>query len=83
MPSLPMAQQEESQGGVEDAEEEEENDFIEIVDGVDDYALIADCNIENDQYDDIFGHQEEYLDNLTERSSSPTKNLWLNTPAAC
>jgi hypothetical protein len=50
MPSLPMAQQEEAQGNVEDAEEEEEeNDFLEILAGVDDYALPADCNIKNDQ----------------------------------
>jgi hypothetical protein len=45
MPSLPMAQQEETQGGVEDAEEEEENDFLDILAGVDDDALPADCNI--------------------------------------
>jgi hypothetical protein len=50
--------------------------------GVDDDALPADCNIENDQYDNLFGHQEEYLENLRGRSSSPTNNLWLNTPAA-
>jgi hypothetical protein len=83
MPSVPMAQQEESQGGVEDAEEEEEeNDFLDILTGVDDDALPADCNIENDQYDDLFRHHEEYLENLRGRSSSLTNNLWLNTPAA-
>jgi hypothetical protein len=53
MPSLPMEQQEEAQGGVEDAEEEEENDFLDILAGVDDDALPADYNIENDQYDDL------------------------------
>jgi hypothetical protein len=64
MPSLPIAQQEESQGGVEDAEEEEEeeNDFLDILTGVDDDALPVDCNIESDQYDDLFGHQEEYFE---------------------
>jgi hypothetical protein len=36
MPSLPMAQQEEAQGGFEDAEEEEENDFLDILPVVDD-----------------------------------------------
>jgi hypothetical protein len=82
MTSLPMAQQEKSQGGVEDAEEEEENEFLDIFAGVDDDALPADCNIENDQYDDIFGHQEEFLQNLRGRRCSPTNNLWLNTPAA-
>jgi hypothetical protein len=82
MPSLPMAQQEEAQGGVEDAEEEEENDFLDILSGVDDDALPADCNIENDQYDNLFGHQEEFLQNLRGRSCSPTNNLWLSTPAA-
>jgi hypothetical protein len=41
MPSLPIAQQEEAQGGVEDAEEEEENDFLNILTGVDDDALAA------------------------------------------
>jgi hypothetical protein len=52
-PSLPMAQQEEAQGDVEDAEEEEEeNDFLDILAGVDDDAIHADCNIKNDQYDD-------------------------------
>jgi hypothetical protein len=53
--------------------------------GVDDDALPADCNIENDQYDDLFGHQEEFLQNLrggSRTSHSPTNNLWLNTPAA-
>jgi hypothetical protein len=64
MPCLPMAQQEKAQGGVEYAEEEEENDFLEILAGVDDDALPANCNIENDQYDDLFGHQEEFLQNL-------------------
>jgi hypothetical protein len=58
IPSLPMAQQEEAQGGVEDAAEEEENDFLDILTGVDDDTLPADCNIENDQYDNLFGHQE-------------------------
>jgi hypothetical protein len=58
IPSLPIAQQEEAQGGVEDVEEDEENDFLDILTGVDDDALPADCNIENDQYDDLFGHQE-------------------------
>jgi hypothetical protein len=82
MPSLPIAQQEEAQGGIEDAEEEEENDFPDMLTGVDDDALPTDCNIETDQYDDLFGHQEEYLENLRGRSSSPTNNLWLNTPAA-
>jgi hypothetical protein len=60
MPSLPMAQQEEAQGVVEDAEKEEENDFLDILAGVDDDALPADCNIENDQYEDLFGHQEDF-----------------------
>jgi hypothetical protein len=82
MPSLPMAQQEEAQDSIEDAEEEEDNDSIDILAGVDDDALPAYCNIENDQYDDLFGHQEEYLENLRGRSISPTNNLWLNTPAA-
>jgi hypothetical protein len=82
MPSLPMAQQKEAQGGVEDEEEEEENDFLDILTGVEDDALPADCNIVNDQYGNLFGHQEEYLENLRGRSSSPTNNLWLNTPAA-
>jgi hypothetical protein len=53
--------------------------------GVDDDALPADCNIENYQYDDLFGHQEEFLQNLrggSRTSHSPTNNLWLNTPAA-
>jgi hypothetical protein len=85
MPCLPMAEQEKAQGGVEDAEEEEENDFLDILAGVDDDALPSDCNIENDQYDDLFGHQEEFLQNLrggSRTSRSPTNNLWLNTPAA-
>jgi hypothetical protein len=84
MPCLPMAEQEKAQGGVEDAEEEE-NDFLDILAGVDDDALPSDCNIENDQYDDLLGHQEEFLQNLrggSRTSHSPTNNLWLNTPAA-
>jgi hypothetical protein len=76
-----------SQGGVEDAEEEEEeeNDFLDILAGVDDDALPSVCNIENDQCDDLFGHQEDFLQNLrggSRTSRIPTNNLWLNTPAA-
>jgi hypothetical protein len=56
MPSLPIAQQEEAQGGVEDAEEEEENYFLDILIGVDDDALPDNYNIES-EYDDLFGHQ--------------------------
>jgi hypothetical protein len=82
MPSLPMAQQEKAQEGVEDAEEEEDNYFLDILAGVDEDALPADCNIENDQYDDLFGHQEEFLQKLRGGSRSLTNNLWLNTPAA-
>jgi hypothetical protein len=85
IPSQPMAHQEEAQDGVEDEEEEEEeeeNDSLDILTGVDDYALPADCNIESDKYDDLFGNQEEYLENLRGRSSSPTNNIWLNAPEA-
>jgi hypothetical protein len=80
MRSLPTTQQEEAQGVIEDAAEGEENDLLDISMGIDDDALPADCNIESDQYDDLFGHQEEYLKHLRGRSSSPINNLWLNTP---
>jgi hypothetical protein len=85
MPCLPTAEQEKAQVGVEYAEEEEENNFLDILAGVDDDALSSDCNIENDQYDDLFGHQEEFLQNLrggSRTSHSPTNTIWLNTPAA-
>jgi hypothetical protein len=42
LPSLPMTQQEEAQGGGEDTEEEEKHDFIDVLAGVDDEALPGD-----------------------------------------
>jgi hypothetical protein len=59
LPLLPAAQQEEAQGGAEDAddeEEEEENDFRDMLAGIEDGALPTDCNIEADEYEDLFGH---------------------------
>jgi hypothetical protein len=82
---LPAAQQEEAQGGAEDAddeEEEEENDFRDMLAGIEDGALPTDCNIEADESKYLFGHQHEFLENLSGRSSSPTNNLWFDTPTA-
>jgi hypothetical protein len=50
--------------------------------GIEDGAIPADCNIEADEYEDLFGHQHEFLENLSGRSSIPTNNLWIDTPAA-
>jgi hypothetical protein len=65
---LSAAHQEETQGGAEDAddkeeeeEEEEENDFRDMLAGIEDGALPTDCNIEADEYVDLFGHQHEFL----------------------
>jgi hypothetical protein len=52
-------------------EEEEEKKIREMLAGVEDSALIADCNIDADEYDDLFGHQHEFLENLSGRSISP------------
>jgi hypothetical protein len=85
LPLLPAAQQEESQGGAEDAddeEEEEENDFRGMLAGVEDGALPTDCNIEADEYEDLFGHQHQFLENLSGRKISPSNNIWFDTPAA-
>jgi hypothetical protein len=85
LPLLPAAQQENAQGSAKDTEdedEEEENDFWDMLAGIEDGALPSDCNIEADEYEDVFGHQHEFLENLSGRSSSPTNNLWIDTPAA-
>jgi hypothetical protein len=58
MPSFPIGQQEEAQGGIEDAEEEEDNDFVDVLAGANDDAPPAYCNSESDQEDDLFGHQK-------------------------
>jgi hypothetical protein len=61
---LPVAQQEEAQGGAEDAddkEEEEENDFRDMLAGIEDGALPTYCNIEADEYEDLSGHQHQFL----------------------
>jgi hypothetical protein len=65
LPLLPVAQQEETQGGAEDAddeEEEEENNCRDMLTGIEDGALPTDCNIEADEYEDLFGHQHQFLD---------------------
>jgi hypothetical protein len=81
---LPAAQQEEAQGGAEDAddeEEEEENDFRDVSAGIEDGDLPKDCNIEADEYEDLFGHQHQFLGNLSGRTISPSNNLLFDTPA--
>jgi hypothetical protein len=87
LPLLPAAQQEESQGGAKDAddeeeEEEEENDFRDMLAGIEDGALPTDCNIEADEYKDLFGHQHQFLENLSGRTIRSSNKRWFNTPAA-
>jgi hypothetical protein len=82
---LTAAQQEEAQGVAEDAddeEEEEENDFRDMLAGIEDGALPADCSIEVDEYEHLFGHQHQFLENLSGRTLIPSNNLWFYTPAA-
>jgi hypothetical protein len=81
MPCLPMAQQEKAQGCVEDTEEEEEeNDFLDILAGVDDDALPSDCNIENNQYEDLFGHREGLVRLAVRRTTSGLTRQRRTTP---
>jgi hypothetical protein len=85
LPLLPAAQQEEAQGGAEDAddeEEEEENDFGGMLAGIEDGALPTDCNIEADEYEDLFGHQHQFLENLSGRTISSSNKLRFDTLAA-
>jgi hypothetical protein len=78
-------QQEEAQGGAEDAddeEEEEKNDFRDMLAGIEDGALLTDCYIESDEYEDLFGHQHQFLENISGRTISSSNKLWFDTPAA-
>jgi hypothetical protein len=82
---LPAAQQEEAQGGAEDADdedEEEENYFRDMLAGIEDGALPTDCNIEADEYKDLFGHQHQFLENLSGRTIRSSNKLWFDTPVA-
>jgi hypothetical protein len=64
LPLFSAAQQEEAQGGAEDTydeEEEEDNYFRDMLAGIEDGALPTDCNIEADEYEELFGHQHQFL----------------------
>jgi hypothetical protein len=82
LPLLPTSQQEEAQGGAEDAddeEEEKENDFQDMLAGIEDGALPSDCSIEADEYEDLFGHQHQFLDNISGRTISSSNKIWFDT----
>jgi hypothetical protein len=49
---------------------------------IEDGALPTDCNIEADEYEDLFGHQHQFLENLSGRTISSRNKLWFDTPTA-
>jgi hypothetical protein len=60
-----------------DDEEEEDEGLGDLLAAVEQEGLAEDGNIETDPFEDLFGHQDEFLQNLNgSRVPSPENVLW-------